>query len=143
MTTLSPAADKLIALLEKRRRPALGAFLPAGFPNWKARVDTLRAFTRHRADFLEADIPHHIPSLDGPDIRAAHTQAGAVGAMIPGLPISAGPSGWRRPRRRYPVRPAQRRAAGGDHRVRLRLDLCPAVSALHRPPRRPGPSGPA
>ncbi len=82
MTTLTPAAAGLTALLEQRRRPALGAFLPAGFPNWTAGIDTLRAFTRHGADFLEVGVPHRTPSLDGPDIRAAHAQALSQGARM-------------------------------------------------------------
>ncbi|MER0477186.1 tryptophan synthase subunit alpha [Streptomyces sp. Edi2] len=82
MTTLTPAATGLTALLAHRQRPALGAFLPAGFPNWTAGIEALRAFTRHGADFLEVGVPHHTPSLDGPDIAAAYTQALGQGARM-------------------------------------------------------------
>ncbi|MFG2210562.1 tryptophan synthase subunit alpha [Streptomyces sp. NPDC048638] len=84
MTSVSvtPAAAGLTALLADRRRPALGAFLPAAFPNWTAGIETLRAFTRHGADFLEVGVPHHTPSLDGPDIAAAYTQALGQGARM-------------------------------------------------------------
>ncbi|MFJ3169335.1 tryptophan synthase subunit alpha [Streptomyces roseus] len=82
MTTVTPAAAGLTALLANRRRPALGAFLPAGFPNWTAGIETLRAFTRHGADFLEVGVPHRAPTLDGPDICAAHAQALSQGARM-------------------------------------------------------------
>lgn len=82
MTTLTPAATGLTTLLTHCRRPALGAFLPAGFPNWSAGVETLRAFTRHGADFLEVGVPHRTPKLDGPDISAAHAQALSQGARM-------------------------------------------------------------
>ncbi|MCX4826561.1 tryptophan synthase subunit alpha [Streptomyces sp. NBC_01142] len=82
MTTLTPAATGLTALLTHRQRPALGAFLPAGFPNWTAGIETLRAFTRHGADFLEVGVPHHTPTLDGPDISAAYAQALGQGARM-------------------------------------------------------------
>ncbi|KFG71441.1 tryptophan synthase subunit alpha [Streptomyces mutabilis] len=82
MATLTPAATRLTTLLKGRRRPAFGAFLPAGFPNWAAGIETLRAFTRHGADFLEVGVPHRTPSLDGPDIRAAHSQALSQGARM-------------------------------------------------------------
>ncbi|CAM5668807.1 MULTISPECIES: tryptophan synthase subunit alpha [Streptomyces] len=70
-----PAAEGLTALLSRRRRAALGAFLPAGFPNWTARIEALRAFVRHGADFLEVGVPHRTPAFDGPDVSAAYTQA--------------------------------------------------------------------
>jgi tryptophan synthase alpha chain len=82
MTTLTPAATGLTALLTHRHRPALGAFLPAGFPNWTAGIETLRAFTRHGADFLEVGVPHHTPTLDGPDIATAYAQALGQGARM-------------------------------------------------------------
>jgi hypothetical protein len=50
MTELTPTAAEPTALLARRQRPALGASLPAGFPNWTAGIGTLRAFTRHGAD---------------------------------------------------------------------------------------------
>ncbi|MEO3976786.1 tryptophan synthase subunit alpha [Streptomyces sp. CAU 1734] len=80
MTTLTPAATELTALLAHRRSPALGAFLPAGFPNWTAGIETLRAFTRHGADFLEIGVPTPTPTLDGPDITQAYTHALSQGA---------------------------------------------------------------
>ncbi|TLQ39272.1 tryptophan synthase subunit alpha [Streptomyces marianii] len=82
MTALTPAAIGLTTLLAHRRRPALGAFLPAGFPNWTAGIDTLRAFTRHGADFLEVGVPHRTPALDGPDITQAYAQALSQGARM-------------------------------------------------------------
>ncbi|WP_332756994.1 tryptophan synthase subunit alpha [Streptomyces sp. MT206] len=82
MTSLTPAATALTALLAHRHRPALGAFLPAGFPNWTGGLDTLRAFTRNGAHFLEVGVPHHTPTLDGPDIKEAYAQALGQGARM-------------------------------------------------------------
>ncbi|MGW1290967.1 tryptophan synthase subunit alpha, partial [Streptomyces sp. NPDC002586] len=82
---LTPAAAALDRLLTGRRRPALGAFLPAGFPNWTAGLEALRAFARHGADFLEVGVPHRSPAFDGPTITAAYTQALDQGARMPHL----------------------------------------------------------
>ncbi|MDX3694898.1 tryptophan synthase subunit alpha [Streptomyces europaeiscabiei] len=85
MTDLTPAAVALDRLLTGRRRPALGAFLPAGFPNWTAGIEALRAFARHGADFLEIGVPHRSPAFDGPVITAAYSQALDQGARMPHL----------------------------------------------------------
>ncbi|MER6126570.1 tryptophan synthase subunit alpha [Streptomyces sp. NPDC001795] len=82
MTPRTPAAEALTALLNRRRRAALGAFLPAGFPNWTAGIEALRAFVRHGADFLEVGVPHRTPAFDGPDISAAYTQALGQGTRM-------------------------------------------------------------
>ncbi|GGU39454.1 tryptophan synthase subunit alpha [Streptomyces violascens] len=82
MTALTPAATGLTSLLAHRQRPALGAFLPAGFPNWTAGIETLRSFVRHGADFLEVGVPHSMPTLDGPDITQAYAQALGQGARM-------------------------------------------------------------
>lgn len=82
MTYLTPHAVALSDLLTRRHRPALGAFLPAGFPNWTAGIETLRAFTRNGADFLEVGVAHHTPTLDGPDITAAYATALGQGARM-------------------------------------------------------------
>jgi tryptophan synthase alpha chain len=85
MTDLTPAAAALDRLLTGRRRPALGAFLPAGFPNWTAGIEALRAFARHGADFLEIGVPNRSPAFDGPVITAAYAQALDQGARMPHL----------------------------------------------------------
>lgn len=85
MTDLTPHAAALTDLLTTSgsiRRPALGAFLPAGFPNWTAGIDTLAQFARHGADFLEVGVPHHTPALDGPDIAEAYATALGQGAAM-------------------------------------------------------------
>ncbi|WP_327359691.1 tryptophan synthase subunit alpha [Streptomyces sp. NBC_01304] len=56
--------------------------MPAGFPNWTAGIEALRAFARHGADFLEVAVPHHTPAWDGPDTAAAHVQALDQGARM-------------------------------------------------------------
>ncbi|MFF9785683.1 tryptophan synthase subunit alpha [Streptomyces nigrescens] len=80
MATMIPAAANLTDLLTDGSHTALGAFLPAGFPNFTAGIETLRAFTRHGADFLEVGVPVHEPTLDGPDITQAYAQALGQGA---------------------------------------------------------------
>ncbi|MFF8993991.1 tryptophan synthase subunit alpha [Streptomyces sp. NPDC014983] len=82
MTDLTPHAAALTAVLTANERPALGAFLPAGFPNWTAGIDTLAQFAQHGADFLEVGVPHHTPTLDGPDIAAAYSAALSQGAAM-------------------------------------------------------------
>ncbi|MEV7156990.1 tryptophan synthase subunit alpha [Streptomyces misionensis] len=82
MTDLTPHAAALTAVLTANGRPALGAFLPAGFPNWTAGIDTLSQFAQHGADFLEVGVPHHTPALDGPDIAAAYSAALSQGAAM-------------------------------------------------------------
>lgn len=82
MTELTPHAAALTDLLTTSRRPALGAFLPAGFPNWTAGIDTLAQFAQHGADFLEVGVAHHTPVLDGPDIAEAYATALGQGAAM-------------------------------------------------------------
>lgn len=82
MTDLTPNAAALTDLLTSSRRPALGAFLPAGFPNWTAGIDTLAQFAHHGADFLEVGVPVHTPALDGPDISEAYATALGQGAAM-------------------------------------------------------------
>ncbi|WP_217223093.1 tryptophan synthase subunit alpha [Streptomyces anulatus] len=81
MTDLTPHAAALTDLLTSPR-PALGAFLPAGFPNWTAGIDTLAQFAQHGADFLEVGVAHHTAALDGPDIAEAYATALGQGAAM-------------------------------------------------------------
>ncbi|MGW1976647.1 tryptophan synthase subunit alpha [Streptomyces sp. NPDC001889] len=78
---MTPAADRLTARL-LGRPPALGVFLPAGFPTPQAGIPLLRAFADQGAGILEIGVPHSDPVLDGPEIAAAHAQALHHGTKI-------------------------------------------------------------
>lgn len=74
MTAKTPAADQLTARLAQP--PAtLGVFLPAGFPAPGLDIEALSAFADAGAGVLEIGVPHHNPSLDGPDITEAYRRA--------------------------------------------------------------------
>ncbi|MEJ8654807.1 tryptophan synthase subunit alpha [Streptomyces sp. MS1.AVA.3] len=80
MTDLT-AADRLTSSLSQPR-PALGVFLPAGFPSRGADAEALQAFARSGATILEVGIPYSDPALDGPPIAAAYRQALQQGSRI-------------------------------------------------------------
>ena len=75
----NPAAEHLRHLFASRRRPLLGTFWPAGYPDRTAAVTHLRSFASNGASILEVGLPHHSAYLDGPTIRDAHQQAIAAG----------------------------------------------------------------
>ncbi|MFE9773634.1 tryptophan synthase subunit alpha [Streptomyces sp. NPDC005931] len=75
MNAQTLSSPRLARLLSQARRTALGAYLPAGFPDETACIDLLHSFTRHGADILEVGVPCAFPTLDGPVIAAAHEQA--------------------------------------------------------------------
>ncbi|MFE2640133.1 tryptophan synthase subunit alpha [Streptomyces scopuliridis] len=75
MNTQNLAATRLTRLLHPDAAPALGVFLPAGFPNWTAGIDLLHSFARNGAGVLEVGVPSASPVLDGPVISAAYDQA--------------------------------------------------------------------
>jgi tryptophan synthase alpha chain len=77
------AATRLTRLLDRDSAPALGVFLPGGFPNLTAGIDLLHAFSQQGADILEVGVPHHSPVLDGPVIAAAYDQALQQGVLMP------------------------------------------------------------
>lgn len=71
----NPAVTRLAHALRPEGGPALGVFLPAGFPNWTAGIDLLHSFAHQGAGVLEVGVPTISPVLDGPAISAAYDQA--------------------------------------------------------------------
>lgn len=78
MHALTPAAERLTARLTQSP-PALGVFLPAGFPAPGLDVETLRLLADAGADILEIGLPTPHAPLDGPSIREANRQSLAHG----------------------------------------------------------------
>lgn len=80
MHTLTPAAERLTTRLSQYP-PALGVFLPAGFPAPGLDVQTLRLLADAGADILEIGLPTPHTPLDGPVVREASRQALAHGTQ--------------------------------------------------------------
>jgi tryptophan synthase alpha chain len=77
----------------RQRRPALVAYLPAGFPSRAAFPDLLREVAT-AADVIEVGIPFSDPMADGATLRQAQSLALAGGASVrwtvehlPALPV--------------------------------------------------------
>ncbi|MFK0296333.1 tryptophan synthase subunit alpha [Streptomyces sp. NPDC090442] len=81
MTDLTLAAAWLSARLGQRR-PALGVFLPAGFPAPRRDVEVLRAFVNRGADVLEVAVPYSDAYLDGPEICEAYHRSLRQGTTV-------------------------------------------------------------
>lgn len=60
-------------------RPALVGYLPAGFPDVPGAVEAAKVLLDSGVDLVELGLPYSDPSLDGPVIQAACTQALAQG----------------------------------------------------------------
>jgi tryptophan synthase alpha chain len=60
-------------------RPALVGYLPVGFPDVPGAVDAVKVLLDCGVDLVELGLPYSDPSLDGPVIQAACTQALAQG----------------------------------------------------------------
>ena len=76
-----PAPDRLTAALS-HTDPALGVFLPAGFPAPGLDLEALQAFAAAGARILEVGLPYSDPSLDGPAITTAYQHALRHGTRI-------------------------------------------------------------
>jgi tryptophan synthase alpha chain len=63
-------------------RPALIAYLPAGFPDVQTTIDAAVAMVENGADVIEVGIPYSDPVMDGQVIQAATTQALANGFRV-------------------------------------------------------------
>jgi tryptophan synthase alpha chain len=74
-----------VAIEAARRegRPALIAYLPAGFPDVQTTIDAAVAAAENGADVIEVGIPYSDPVMDGQVIQAATTQALADGFRVP------------------------------------------------------------
>ncbi|MDN5878806.1 MAG: tryptophan synthase subunit alpha, partial [Micrococcaceae bacterium] len=70
------------AAIERARsqgRPALIAYLPAGFPDIQTTIDAAVAVAHNGADIIEIGIPYSDPVMDGAVIQAATVQSLAQG----------------------------------------------------------------
>lgn len=73
------------AAIERARsegRPALIAYLPAGFPDVQSTIDAAVAVAENGADIIEVGIPYSDPVMDGTVIQAATVQSLAQGFRV-------------------------------------------------------------
>lgn len=63
-------------------RPALIAYLPAGFPDVQGTIDAAVAMAHNGADVIEVGIPYSDPVMDGAVIQEATTRALADGFRV-------------------------------------------------------------
>ncbi|MDN5756055.1 MAG: tryptophan synthase subunit alpha [Arthrobacter sp.] len=73
------------AAIERARsqgRPALIAYLPAGFPDIQTTIDAAVAVAHNGADIIEIGIPYSDPVMDGAVIQAATVQSLAQGFRV-------------------------------------------------------------
>ncbi|MGP5162606.1 tryptophan synthase subunit alpha [Arthrobacter rhombi] len=73
------------AAIERARsqgRPALIAYLPAGFPDIQTTIDAAVAVAENGADIIEVGIPYSDPVMDGAVIQAATVQSLAQGFRV-------------------------------------------------------------
>lgn len=75
------SAEK-IAAAKAEGRPALIAYLPAGFPDAATTIEAAVAVARNGVDIIEIGIPYSDPVMDGEVIQQATTQALASGFKV-------------------------------------------------------------
>lgn len=73
---------KKIAAAKAEGRPALIAYLPAGFPDVATTIDAAVAVANNGVDIIEIGIPYSDPVMDGEVIQQATTQALANGFRV-------------------------------------------------------------
>lgn len=73
---------KKIAAAKAEGRPALIAYLPAGFPDVATTIDAAVAVANSGVDIIEIGIPYSDPVMDGEVIQQATTQALANGFRV-------------------------------------------------------------
>lgn len=71
-----------IAAAKAEGRPALIAYLPAGFPDVATTIDAAVAVANNGVDIIEIGIPYSDPVMDGEVIQQATTQALANGFRV-------------------------------------------------------------
>ncbi|WP_040809545.1 tryptophan synthase subunit alpha [Nocardia concava] len=74
--------NETLAASKREGRPALIAYLPAGFPTVDAGIAAMKAVLDAGADILEVGLPHSDPILDGPVIQTAADLALRGGTRI-------------------------------------------------------------
>ncbi|WP_431709548.1 tryptophan synthase subunit alpha [Glutamicibacter uratoxydans] len=75
------SAEK-IAAAKAEGRPALIAYLPAGFPDVATTIEAAVAVAKNGVDIIEIGIPYSDPVMDGEVIQQATTQALANGFKV-------------------------------------------------------------
>lgn len=75
--------ELLARLRDEESRPALGGYLPVGFPTPARSVEALKTMVDHGVDMIELGVPYTDPVLDGPVVQAA-----AQGALDAGTRLS-------------------------------------------------------
>ena len=75
------SAEK-IAAAKAEGRPALIAYLPAGFPDVATTIEAAVAVANNGVDIIEIGIPYSDPVMDGQVIQQATTQALASGFRV-------------------------------------------------------------
>ena len=85
MSQPAPRITSGDALARARRdgRPALIAYLPAGYPDVQSTIDAAIAAAKNGADIIEIGLPYSDPVMDGPVIQAATTESLANGFKVP------------------------------------------------------------
>ena len=71
-----------IARARQEGRPALIAYLPAGYPDVQSTIDAAIAAAKNGADIIEIGLPYSDPVMDGPVIQAATTESLANGFKL-------------------------------------------------------------
>ncbi len=71
-----------IAAAKAEGRPAMIAYLPAGFPDVATTIDAAVAVANNGVDIIEIGIPYSDPVMDGEVIQQATTQALANGFRV-------------------------------------------------------------
>ncbi|MGH3423735.1 MAG: tryptophan synthase subunit alpha [Nocardioidaceae bacterium] len=78
MSTLSDT----MSALRTEGRPALVAYLPAGFPDVPTSIRAMTAVVAAGVDVVEVGLPYTDPVMDGPTIQAAADRALAAGVRL-------------------------------------------------------------
>lgn len=76
------AVSERLAALRAEGRPALVAYLPAGFPTLDGSRRAVEAVVRGGVDIVEVGVPYSDPVMDGPTIQAAAEAALRNGVRV-------------------------------------------------------------
>lgn len=84
MSTPSSSSEvsKRLAQAADEGRPALVAYLPAGFPSVEGSARAVEVLARAGVDIIEVGLPYTDPLMDGPVIQTAATRALQAGVRV-------------------------------------------------------------
>jgi tryptophan synthase alpha chain len=74
--------ELLARLRDEENRPALGGYLPVGFPTPARSVEALKTMVDQGIDMIELGVPYTDPVLDGPVVQAAAQGALDAGTRL-------------------------------------------------------------